>query len=401
MRTGLLVMLSCCTTDVRSTAGEGQHIDSVAPLAKQKWSQSTAWLIGPEPLTVVGEVDGPVALLLGDVRSASRFTDGRIAIADNSTKEIRFFDAAGGHLRSVGRFGEGPGEYRFLGAMARTPHDTLLLADGRLQRITVLTPEGDYVRSFQISGVPATERVRQISAVDDRYAVMLPYPGIGDIERPEGMSSHPVTVWSVDLASGVGTSIGEVDSEQIIVKKHGGMRSSSRIAPFATPGHVAAGAGFVVIGSSADDNIRIYTMSDHEVRHLARVRPTPAVQPGDATRYYSASDPKRDINLLFQRSGFEDVSPRRMPAFDDVLVDPDSNVWVRRYAPPWERDPSEWDVHNSRGEWLGTVALPRLRPLDSRKKDLLEVGLDYALLLLEDSMGVQRVGLYRVRKPAA
>lgn len=396
---GLIGSLSNCTTDVPSDASEGQRGDSITSGGQAGWSARSTWQIDPQPFLTIGEENGPVEYTFGSIRGATRFADGRIAIADNSTKDIRFFDGRGNHLKSVGRSGEGPGEYRTLSALARSPHDTLLIADGTLRRVTILDPQGDYARSFQIEGVPATDRLRKIAAIDDQYALVLAYAGISDFMRPDGMSGYPVNVWVVDLHSAVAQVVGQMDSEQIIVQKHGERRSSSRVAPFATPGHAAAGAGLVVMGSSATDAIELYAADGRRLGGLDAVRPMPAVQPGEIRRYYLAAQPGRDLDLLFRRTGFENVAPPRMPAFDDLIVDPDSDVWVRRYAPPWDSTLSRWDVHDRRGVWLGTVTAPTRRPVDTSKKDVLEVGRDYVLILLMDSLGVQRVGAYRLRKP--
>jgi len=64
------------------------------------------------PLVSIGTEDGSPAELLAGAHSALLLKDSSIVIANSGTHEIRVFDPAGQHLRTVGRSGSGPGEFR-------------------------------------------------------------------------------------------------------------------------------------------------------------------------------------------------------------------------------------------------------------------------------------------------
>ena len=64
------------------------------------------------PLVSIGTEDGSPAELLAGAYSALLLRDSSIVIANNGTHEIRIFDHTGQHLRTVGRVGSGPGEFR-------------------------------------------------------------------------------------------------------------------------------------------------------------------------------------------------------------------------------------------------------------------------------------------------
>src|SRR5688572_24674597 len=71
-----------------------------------------AFRISAEPLAEIGVTEGPPEYQLFRVASGRRQSDGTIVIANGGTMELRFYDAAGTHIRSVGREGEGPGEFK-------------------------------------------------------------------------------------------------------------------------------------------------------------------------------------------------------------------------------------------------------------------------------------------------
>jgi hypothetical protein len=92
------------------------------------------------------------------------------------------------------------------------------------------------------------------------------------------------------------------------------------------------------------------------------------------------------------------------PAFGELKTDRSGNLWVQHYD--WhstliEAGPSrvqtmsvasQWDVFGPAGRWLCTVTLPaRFTPL--------EIGNDYVAGIARDDDDVERVDIYRLRKP--
>jgi hypothetical protein len=65
---------------------------------------------------------------------------------------VRIYDAAGAHLKSSGRAGNGPGEYQNLVGIWAGPGDSLLVSDILVRRLTVLDREGTVRRSFSLGG---------------------------------------------------------------------------------------------------------------------------------------------------------------------------------------------------------------------------------------------------------
>src|SRR5688572_26968412 len=82
-------------------------IDNIKPA----WSHGREWRVSEKPTLDIG--GGPTAdQQLGRIAGVTRLTDGRIVVADQSTLQLKFFDASGRHLQSVGGNGQGPGEFK-------------------------------------------------------------------------------------------------------------------------------------------------------------------------------------------------------------------------------------------------------------------------------------------------
>ncbi|MEN8143922.1 MAG: 6-bladed beta-propeller, partial [Gemmatimonadota bacterium] len=95
-------------TATRSDSAGIEIVTSTVPA----WTTETAWRLSAAPVLDIGTLDGPDENQLFRVLMARRSTDGRIYVANTGTHEIRVFDSGGEHLRSFGREGDGPGEFR-------------------------------------------------------------------------------------------------------------------------------------------------------------------------------------------------------------------------------------------------------------------------------------------------
>ena len=87
------------------------------------------------------------------IRGIARLSDGSIAVADRSAAEVRIYDRQGRHLRSMGRSGEGPGEFRHPLGLWVTAGDTVWAGDYRPWRYNVFTAEGELVRQVNLKPV--------------------------------------------------------------------------------------------------------------------------------------------------------------------------------------------------------------------------------------------------------
>ena len=125
------------------------------------------WQVPDSPLLEIGVSQGAAEYQLANVRSAVRLADGRIVVANAGTHEIRFYYRAGGFIRSVGREGAGPGEFRRITWLRRFAADSLAVFDGNSLRITILSNQGDVVRSLNLGQLPGITFPNPIGLFDD------------------------------------------------------------------------------------------------------------------------------------------------------------------------------------------------------------------------------------------
>ncbi len=84
--------------------------------------------------------------------------------------------------------------------------------------------------------------------------------------------------------------------------------------------------------------------------------------------------------------------PGTRPAYGDLLVDASGHVWLAGFHAYRERDdPTDWEVFDPDGAWLGSVRMPA-------RFDAFEIGTDYVLGSRTDSLDVEHVQVLRLAR---
>ncbi|MGD8727344.1 MAG: hypothetical protein PVH40_06845, partial [Gemmatimonadales bacterium] len=108
------------------------------------------WHLSAEPSLEIGTVEGDPRYELFRVAGIAELADGRIAVANGGSSEIRFYDEHGVFVHTTGRTGEGPREFRYIAWLVRLEGDTLMVHDWQNQRITLLDGRGAFVRAYSL-----------------------------------------------------------------------------------------------------------------------------------------------------------------------------------------------------------------------------------------------------------
>ena len=98
----------------------------------------------------IGDREGGDAYTFGDVRAMAVGLDGTAYVYDASMRALRSYDTAGHYVRTIGRDGAGPGEYRDVVGLAISRNGRLFLRDPRLGRIVQFTAEGEPAGTWQL-----------------------------------------------------------------------------------------------------------------------------------------------------------------------------------------------------------------------------------------------------------
>lgn len=395
-------------TILRDSIGDTLVVRTVEGSA---WGDASGQLV---PEVSIGVLDGPPELIFGDIGSLAVDSDGRIFVMDRQIPSVRVFAATGEYQTTLGRSGEGPGEF------GSPDGGMVMLSDGRL---VVRDPGNARLQVFDATGAPAATW----PVIAGGFSTSSPmYRARGDTLLTPVLLDREVDIseWRSGLQrvspdgaivdtlpypeSGYETPTIEARSES-----EGGTSVSMNGVPFAPDDEaVFHPDGFFVVGIS--DRYALTLLRPGGYMRIEReVEPTPVAagekreEEAAATRNMRFTDPNWRWN--------GPAIPDQKPYFEQIFPADDGRIWLLVELEGFERDdpdydPSDpdavenrwrarraFDVFEADGTFLGRVDVPEdlgIYPTPVIRGDRLWA-------VTRDELGVQRVVRYRLTPPAS
>ncbi len=358
------------------------------------------------PEITIGRLDGPEEYLFGIIRSIAVGDDGTVYVLDLQAQHVRVFDSLGVYVETLGRRGEGPGEFTAAEALAALPDGRLAVRDPENQRVTVFGPGQGEIAEWRYAGGVST--LSPLYA-DTRGRTLLL---AGDLSRMNEI------VMEIIVLGPDGTHLdtlpepsSDYEAPYVRAEVPGGLSVTYGV-PFTPRFHwTFHPSGHFLTGLSSEYRIDLAT--DEGVLRIERSQdPVPA---SDAERAY-----QRDLAVAgIRRSlpGWEwdgPAIPGRKPFFRALRAGRDGRIWVRlstaghpvdnadhdpddpgSFPVTWE-EAIRYDVFEPDGTYLGVVVAPD----EFTSFPVPVFGSDHVWAVTEDEQGVQRVVRYRIRKGA-
>ncbi len=355
-------------------------------------NSDAACTISVEPSLVIGDDENDERQWFSYIRGAGRLSDGSIVAADRATAEVRIYDETGRHLRSMGRKGEGPGEFDDPFQLWVAGGDTLWVGDAMAPwRYNLFTALGDFVRQVNLTPVFPNASV-QGGVLDNGYTVNSKSKDA----RRENFSNPDTLLVQVHDPGGqlVGTLARMPDRASGAVKEVPDFWIYPLFQSFAW---VDAVGSTIALAHGRDTEVRVLD-DEFNLRTIIRwVEPDREVTGADVRAWREDYIESRSQPASVPWSRFDDarVSTNRpvaelFPSISTIVVGKDGRIWVRQYDRP--REDRAWLGFNPGGEFVCHLA-----PLPGA---VWEFGNDYVLLLRETELGIQLVQLYRLHLPS-
>ena len=354
---------------------------------------------GRPPDLTIGVAEGDTAYEFYGVYGARRLSDGGIAVLNSGTYELRYYDEAGKFIRSVGRPGDGPGEFagrfgpRFLCPL---PADSLAVVDGNGTVVSVFDRSAGYTRRMPLPTAPDGRRL-SIQTCSGRGS-LLASTGIIRVEPQADIWSDSMQLVWVDADSMTTTSVGRFRYWDRYPVTRVDVPGVANLV-FGRTLQVAAGEGEVFVGESADYEISVYGR-DGKLKRLIR-HEVPARPVTDSMKRAHEDASAREATARAAARGSPVSAPdearyaKSLPPYTSLRAGRDGSLWVRRNVTVLLSDSvrvHRWDVFAPDGRWRAAIDLPA-------DLDLLDSGPDYALGAWRNPEGVEFVHLYRFTMP--
>jgi len=364
--------------------------DSAGVTVSQNPAQPPAgfiWHLGEQANVILGKTEGRGPEVFGSVTKAIGLETGEVAVVDGIARQIRIFDATGRHVASLGREGEGPGEFANLGEIYELAGDTIAAIDNLSARVSLFGPDRHFARSFAL---PRPEHAAAPIGVGWLSEGLLVVRGLTMPPSRDPRQSSTILLYTVDLEGHLSEMIGEFPHQRL-----GG---NGLPLGFGGGCVTAVGDSLIWVGHTGTFELRAFD-SGGSLRRIVRV---PQVPRPVTTKDVSEAKASAEESLI--RQGATQGVIRRImatefaethPVFGRMWADEVGYLWVAQDgAIPSERSDvgtvSEvWDVFDRDGRLLGTIGIPG-------GFRVTWIGDTQVIGVHTDEFGVDRVRVYRL-----
>lgn len=312
-----------------------------------------------EDLTI-GVLEGAEELMFGNLQELAVDSAGGIYVFDGSVPALRYFDAEGQYVRTLGGRGSGPGEYQdaALGLSVRSD-GRVVLRDPRNSRLNVYEPDGSPALQWPVSSGLFTGNAMIRDTADHLYLKVM-------LSRPEPNKPWNIGLLHLDAEGAIVDSI-TVPAMAGEPTDAGGVLLPSKIWEWSP-------LRAMVVGVNAEYRFDIRPTAGRVIR-VERSTPTVEVLPEERAELEARNDWLRTYQGRFMTSELPPV-PSVKPPYRGFLIGAEGRVWVRRSVtaeklregtpgtpqrpptPSWV-EPSVYDVFEPDGSYLGEVHVPR------------------------------------------
>ena len=323
----------------------------------------------PAPRTLA-----PLPLRTGDVEFASiaganELRDGRVLVSDAGGPAIYIIDPRAGAVRTLGREGAGPNEYRRPGGIYPDTGGGSFVLDRGQARVLAVDAQGTLTgtRSIEVRGFSSAADDVDPRRVDGALHTYYSNPLGSPRARPGGGGADSLPILRYDPVRQRSDTVGFLGRTRptVISSENGVTRTRT---PIFSP---ADGWGV-----ASDGSVAIARVTPYRVEWIA---PDGRRTTGTAIAYtpvaVTAADREAREDLgqsaaigsrtaggrttTISTTGVEQVYADVKPAFDpeDIIVAPDGKVWVGRHEPA-RATHAVYDVFDRSGARVDRVALP-------------------------------------------
>jgi len=363
--------------------------------ARPAWNDSERLFLAATPRVMIGNTTDS-AYRFRQVRGVMLLTDGRIAVADGASLQLRLFSSQGRFLSASAGKGNEPGQILNMNWVRRLNGDTIAI-NAAPSTAALYSNAGQFVRTavFAPRAMPPARSSLLVALLQSGLGVVTPMPAV---------TPHPIgSRWTESLSLSLVTDSSSTRRELGTLPYLEMEQVSSGPTPIwlSSVGVVAATDDRFYAGFGNRYQIQVYG-SDGKLRSIIRRAWTPTpITADDWERWVvewsklwvrtTGAERERDIQKVRESPWAEEN-----PAFSQFIVDRGGRLWVREAH--WQDAiaagslldspavPSVWSVFDSRGRWLGDVSMPTgFLPF--------EIGTDYVAGILRAD-GVNHVTIY-------
>lgn len=277
--------------------------------------------------------------------------EGFVYVCDYKANNIKKFDSSGIFIKTIGRQGQGPGEFN-MPFMISIAKDRMIVWDMRNLRLCLYTTDGEFIKSVKVQrdeGRP----LKMKALPNGDFIIELEKIYYGDGDKPQDCI---IELYSSDLEKKE-----TLYTQQVLRNKYKRIESmfTNIIQPFSplvcwdvTP------EGKIAIGFPKEYEIELYDSSEGKITAFSHKYKPIKVTDKDKENFFAGmtfstggSVTQGAPDHIIKYTEF----PRFKPAFREILVDSDGNILVWTYRKNIDEGFKYFDLFDPQGKFIGNI----------------------------------------------
>jgi hypothetical protein len=290
----------------------------------------------------IGKREGDGNYLLTSPVDIDVADNGEIYVSDWRDVRIQVYDKDGIYRRTIGRPGQGPGDFEVPFYVCLTSDGKICVLEMRAHRISVLDIQGDYLSGFRLPGscegldIDGNGKLyyRKINTPEPTVQGVFQWiQNMDSFYRADPDGTETVNLFSFNGRLGLNKRMGE--SAVILNAGIGSMWAVHK-------------NGELSVGFNESYEIFTYDSAGEPRLKFGRsYTPVKRILPEIDPRVRANMESMKSLNLV----------PKYWPAFFEFVLDGDDNLWVRNYSNEGKKEDCIYDVFSSDGLYLKQVRM--------------------------------------------
>jgi hypothetical protein len=319
----ILIVFVFCGKQKPQWGGTIEEVDGVTVVKNPNVPMYGPEIFSLEEELSIGVEEGAEEYMFQDAREVVVDNRERIFVSDIRGINIKVFDKLGNYLTTIGRQGQGPGEFGRITNIQITPENELMVHDRSTRRLSFFSLDGEFLRTEQLKEIQAT--------------------------RIKVNSNGNYVVKTIDFNSGNFTSAVELkiyDSNlefinTIAKDKYWSVKAP--LQPIMTSKLLSSDS--IVCGFRETYEFQFLDSEGKIVRKVSRDYSPIEITEEEKTKRQLPQDSEL---------------PKYFPTFQDLSVDEEGRIYVQLYERQPDEDKFYYDVFDPVGKYIAKVPLDAL-----------------------------------------
>jgi hypothetical protein len=280
--------------------------------------------------------------------------NGNIYVADSGALNIKKFDMQGNFLKTIGREGQGPGEFGGL-YYSTYAKDRLVVWDSGNRRLCAFAPDGKFVTSTNISYESGS--VRKLRGLPTGEVLVEMEKNFRN--EPDKAQECRIDLYSEDLKFVRNIYERRLWRKKYIRTKEYGV--TTLYFPYSADVRWdVAPDGRIIIGFSDSYELEIFDRSGKKISTISHTYEPVNVTEKDKKDFFD--------RIAFYREGerLKEVPeyitkytefPKKRPVYENILVDAEGNIWVVLNREKQDEKGRVFDVFDPAGKFISRVLI--------------------------------------------